>query len=148
MTLTADQIDRIRTSFRQILPISGLAAELFYARLFDGNPEFQALFKGDMTRQGEKLMQTLGLVVMGLDEPTKILPAARDLAGRHVAYGVTPAMYAPVGETLIFTLAHSLGEAFDAETRSAWEAAYAMLSEEMVRSAYEPAAQASNVAAE
>ncbi|MEM7498299.1 MAG: globin family protein [Pseudomonadota bacterium] len=126
----------VTESFRQIQPISGLVAELFYARLFAKNPELQSLFKGEMAAQGAKLMQTLALVVDGLDRLETVLPYARDLAARHVTYGVTPAMYAPVGEALIFTLARSLDEGFTDAHRAAWETAYAILSEEMVRSAY------------
>ncbi|MEL6479372.1 MAG: globin domain-containing protein, partial [Pseudomonadota bacterium] len=83
----------------------------------------------------------------GLHMPERILPTARDLAGRHVAYGVTPAMYAPVGDALIWTIERGMGDGFTPETREAWETAYGMLSTAMVESAY-PKAGAPKVAAE
>ena len=152
MTLTDRQIELIETSFRQVRPIAGLAAELFYTRLFTIAPEVQPLFRSDMKQQGAKLMQVLGVVVGGLRRLDEVVPVAQDLAARHVVYGVTPAHYTPVGAALIHTLERSLDEGFSAEMREAWETAYALLSDVMVQSAYAPAPEAapgaSSVAAE
>ncbi|MEL6266569.1 MAG: globin family protein [Pseudomonadota bacterium] len=141
------EIALVVESFHRILPISRLAGELFYARLFADAPHLQPLFKGDMDRQGEKLMQVLGVIVAGLAEPERILAEARDLAARHVTYGVTPAHYAPVGEALIWTLAQGLGERFTPEIRAAWETTYAWIAETMVSAAY-PRAGQTGIAAE
>ena len=136
MTLTDRQVSLIETSFAQIRPISGLAAELFYSNLFSIAPEVQPLFRSDMKRQGEKLMNTLGFVVDGLRDLDTVLPVARNLAARHVAWGVTPKHYEPVGDALIVTLSQGLQEAFTDEVREAWESAYALLAGAMVESAY------------
>ncbi|MEL7277083.1 MAG: globin family protein [Pseudomonadota bacterium] len=137
--MTPIQIDAVQGSFEKVAPIADQAASLFYGRLFDIAPEVRSLFKGDMEEQGRKLMQTLGVVVNGLKDLESILPAAKDLAARHVTYGVTPAHYAPVGEALIWTLEQGLGPAFDTETRTAWETAYGTLSTAMIDSAYQKA---------
>ena len=102
--MTPDQIDLVQSTFAKVIPIKGLAAEMFYARLFQIAPEVESMFKGDMEDQGTKLMATLAIVVNGLSDMEKILPAAQDLAARHVAYGVTPKHYQPVGEALLWTL--------------------------------------------
>ncbi|MEM8596013.1 MAG: globin domain-containing protein [Pseudomonadota bacterium] len=148
MTLTVREIELVQTSFRHIEPISGLAGELFFARLFAEDAQMQALFKGEMAVEGQQLMEVLTTLVHGLTDWEGVVPVARDLAGRLVAQGMTPAMYGPIGEALIFTLAQSLDEAFDVETRAAWEAAYAQVSEAMVTSAYAKAAPSKTVAAE
>ena len=70
-----------------------VAGALFYERLFAANPSFQPLFKNDMRIQGVKLMTMLAMVVYNLLEPGQILPAIRDLAVRHVEYGVKLADY-------------------------------------------------------
>ncbi len=147
MGLSNEQITLIEASFAQVAPMSGLAAELFYARLFAIAPELQTLFKGDMTDQGAKLMKTLALAVNSLRDLDAVAPALKDLAARHVTYGVTPAMYTPVGEALIDTLASSLDEAFDDPTREAWVQAYTVMAQMMVDSAY-PRADRKTVAAE
>ncbi|MEL6766392.1 MAG: globin domain-containing protein [Pseudomonadota bacterium] len=146
--LTERQITLIETSFRQVLPISGLAAELFAMRLLHAVPSLQPPSNAALRATGEAVTAELGTVAAALRDPAALKPALHHLAGRLVARGVTPAMYAPIGIVLIDTLAHSLGEAFSAEMRTAWEAAYALFSEEMVQSAYPAASPETNVAAE
>jgi nitric oxide dioxygenase len=81
-------------------------------------------------------MTTLAVVVNGLTNLEMILPAASSLARRHVSYGVKPAHYASVGEALLWTLEKGLGDAWNAQTASAWATAYQTLSGFMIREAY------------
>ena len=134
--MTSEEIRLVQTSFAGVVPIAPLAADLFYARLFELAPQVRPLFKGDMVEQGRKLMAMLGTVVASLDRLDVIVPAARELARRHVAYGVQPAHYAPVGEALIDTLAKGLGDGFDEATRAAWVTAYRTLSTVMIEAGY------------
>ena len=137
MSLTPSQIELIQDSFRKVVPIADTAAALFYGRLFEIAPEVKPLFKGDMSLQGAKLMATLGLVVAGLNDLSKIVPAAESLARKHVAYGVKDAHYAPVGAALIWTLERGLGPDFTPETRDAWVEAYGILSSVMIAASAE-----------
>lgn len=133
--MTPNQIDLIQDSFRKVVPIADTAAGLFYGRLFEIAPEVKPLFKGDMSLQGAKLMATLGLVVAGLNDLSKIVPAAESLARKHVGYGVKDEHYAPVGAALIWTLEQGLGPDFTPETKAAWIEAYAILSSVMIAAA-------------
>lgn len=135
--MTPSQIDLIQESFRKVVPIADTAATVFYGRLFEIAPEVKPLFKGDMSLQGAKLMATLGMVVAGLNDLSKIVPAAESLARRHVAYGVKEAHYAPVGAALLWTLERGLGPDFTPETKEAWAEAYAILSSVMIAAAAE-----------
>jgi nitric oxide dioxygenase len=134
--MTPEQIDLVQSSFAKVAPIADVAAELFYGRLFEIAPEAKPLFRGDMREQGRKLMTTLGVVVSSLKNLEAILPAVKALAVKHVAYGVAPAHYKPVGEALIWTLDKGLGESFTPATREAWLAAYGALSAVMIAEAY------------
>ena len=89
-----------------------------------------------MTEQGRKLMTTLAVVVNGLTNIEAILPAASALARRHTSYGVKPSHYASVGEALLWTLEKGLGDAWNAETATAWTSAYRTLSGFMIKEAY------------
>jgi len=82
---------------------------LFYGRLFEIAPAVKPLLRGDMTKQGCKLMSTLGVVVKSLDNLGAVLPAASALAKRHVDCGVKAADYTPVGAALLWTLEQHLG---------------------------------------
>ena len=139
--MTPDQITAIQESFQKVAPISDTAAEVFYSRLFEIAPQVKPYFKGDMSEQGAKLMQTLGVVVNGLKDLDKIVPVAEDLARRHVAYGVKPEDYAPVGEALLFTLQTGLGDDFTPELHESWATAYGILSGVMQTAAYPEAAE-------
>lgn len=134
--MTPDDIDLVQSSFAKVVPISGTAAELFYGRLFEIAPEVKPLFKGDIKEQGKKLMMTLGVVVNGLKDLDSVLPTARELAARHVKYGVEPGHYSSVGAALLWTLDQGLGEDFTPETEAAWATAYSTLSGVMIAAAY------------
>lgn len=134
--MTPTDINRVQSSFRQVTALGDAAAELFYARLFAIDPALWPLFKHDMKSQGRKLMTALAFVVGGLNSPEKILPVARALGIKHVAYGVERSHYATVGKALIETLEAGLGAAFDEATRAAWVKAYALLSGTMIEAAY------------
>ncbi|MET3578430.1 hemoglobin-like flavoprotein [Mesorhizobium robiniae] len=136
--MTPDQIRLVQDSFRQVVAIRVAAAALFYERLFAINPDLRALFPvTDMTKQGAKLMASLGFVVHGLDRADTILPTVRVLARRHVAYGAKEHHYPIVGQALIEALAAGLGEAFTPAVRDAWETAYGLLASVMIAAARE-----------
>jgi nitric oxide dioxygenase len=54
--MTNEQIKLVQDSFRQVAPIAETAAQLFYARLFELDPDLELLFKGNLSEQGRKLM--------------------------------------------------------------------------------------------
>jgi hemoglobin-like flavoprotein len=103
-TITNEQIKLVQDSFRQVVPIAETAAQLFYARLFELDPDLELLFKGNLTEQGRKLMQMLGLAVSSLDRMEQLLPVVRSLGTRHVGYGVQDKDYDTVGQALLWTL--------------------------------------------
>jgi nitric oxide dioxygenase len=128
---TAQQ-NLVRTTFAQLAVMPEVAGALFYERLFADNPSYRPLFKNDMRIQGVKLMTMLTMVVYNLPEPGPALPAIRDLAVRHVDYGVELADYQSVGDALLWTLEQALGEAFTPAVREAWMVCYDELANEMM----------------
>jgi hemoglobin-like flavoprotein len=142
--MTPQQIEIVQSSFTKVAPIAEAAAGLFYARLFELDPDLKPLFKGDMKRQGMMLMSMIATAVRGLSNTEALLPMVRNLGRRHVGYGVKDAHYATVGQALIETLEKGLGSDFNAEMREAWVAAYSLLSSVMKAGAaeMEPVARA------
>jgi hemoglobin-like flavoprotein len=134
--MTPQQIGHVQASFAQVVPIADQAAALFYGRLFEMTPETRLLFTDDIAAQGEKLMTAIAMVVGSLDRFDEVAAAVRDLARRHVAYGVQPEHYGAVGAALLWTLEQGLGAAFTPPVRNAWEAAYSALSQTMITAAY------------
>jgi hemoglobin-like flavoprotein len=135
--MTPQQIEVVQASFAKVLPIAETAAGLFYARLFELDPQLKHLFKGDMKRQGMMLMSMIATAVRGLSNTEALLPMVKNLGRRHVGYGVQDSHYATVGQALIETLEKGLGKDFDAQTREAWLGAYSLLSSVMKSGAAE-----------
>ncbi len=129
--VNAMQQQLVRTSFATLAVMPEVAGALFYERLFALNPSFQRLFKNDMRVQGVKLMTMLTMVVYNLPEPSRILPTIRELAVRHVEYGVKLADYGALREALLWTLEEALGEDFTPAAREAWTVCYDELASEM-----------------
>lgn len=108
-------------------------ARRFYARLFERAPALRRLFPEDMSQQRMKLVQTLGVIAAGLDEPEHLVASLQQLGARHRGYGAKFAHYVEVGEALVGALADVNGAAFTPESRGAWQRLYAWVSEQMRR---------------
>ena len=137
--MTPEQVGLVKESWAQVLPISDKAAELFYGKLFELDPDIKPLFKGDMEEQGKKLMKMINTAVNGLDRLDEIVPAVQQLGARHVAYGVKDEHYDTVGSALLWTLGAGLGDAFTEDTKEAWAAVYGLLADTMKAAAAEAA---------
>jgi hemoglobin-like flavoprotein len=135
--MNAQQIELVNRSYELVDPIAETAAALFYGRLFELDPSLRPLFRGDLKAQGKKLMAAIKMVVMGLEKPETILPAARSLGQRHTGYGVQNSHYATVGAALLWTLEQGLADAFTADVKEAWTAAYTLLATVMQEAAEE-----------
>ncbi len=131
MSVTARDKELIQESFTQLAPRTERVAELFYDRLFELDPDLRPLFPADMRQQGRKLIQTLAVVVLGLDHFERMVPVLQDLGRRHVDYGAVPHHYALVETALLWTLEQTLGEEFTAEARGAWTSVYGLLASTM-----------------
>jgi hemoglobin-like flavoprotein len=135
--MTPEQRQIVKATFALVEPISETAAALFYGRLFDLDPSLRPMFRGDIAEQGRKLMQTIAVVVHGLDRLANLIPAVEALGRRHGGYGVRDEHYATVASALLWTLEQGLGPAFTPAAREAWTAAYTTLASVMQRAAAE-----------
>lgn len=129
--MTKEQVLLVQQTFFKVVPISDLAAQLFYARLFEIDPAVKPMFNGDMQEQGRKLMQMIGMAVTGLSTPNEIVGLVADLGRKHVEYGVVDAHYDSVGSALLWTLGQGLGAEFTPEVETAWAEAYDFLAKVM-----------------
>ena len=135
--MTPDQITLVKESWVKVLPISEIAAELFYGKLFELDPGVRSMFKGDMKEQGRKLMAILNTAVNALDKLETIVPAIQEMGKRHVTYGVKDEHYETVGEALIWTLGAGLKDDFTKDTKTAWITVYTLVADTMKAAALE-----------
>ena len=136
--MTPAQVACVRQSFAQVRPRADTVAARFYQRLFALDPSVRPLFPDDLTAQGRKLMDMLGLVVGALPRLDTIRPAAQALGQRHVQHRVQPEHYKTVGAALLWALEQECGAAFTPAVREAWATAYTVLAEIMTTAAGEP----------
>ena len=124
-------ISLVQSTFDQILPLSDIAAQNFYDRLFQLDPSMRRLFHGDLQMQGKKLMDAVSIIIGNLTRPDRIVPGIRALGRRHAAYGVEDRHYQTFADALIWTLEHGLGDAFTPDVRGAWSEVYELLAATM-----------------
>ena len=129
------QAQLIRESFASVEPRAGIAALMFYQRLFALDPSLRKLFQHDIEQQGVKLMQALRFAVATLDNPRQLQPALEALGRRHFYYGVEDRHYDTVGAALLDTLEHLLGPAFTAEVKQSWVEVYTHIANTMKEAA-------------
>jgi len=140
--ITEQQKELVKQTWIQVVPIADTAAELFYGRLFELEPEYKALFKNDMTEQGKKLMKTINIAVEALDNLEPLIPVLKQMGADHAGFGVKDRDYNVVGAALLWTLEKGLGEAFTDEVKNAWGAVYEVLASVMKEGAAESSAAA------
>lgn len=126
--MTPQQKSLVQGTWAMVVPISDVAATMFYKRLFELDPSLQALFvHTSMPEQRTKLMTMIGAAVAGLGDLAAIVPAVQDMGRRHVGYGVKDEHYATVGTALLWTLEQGLGPAFTPQVKEAWTVVYGVL---------------------
>lgn len=134
--MTPQQIEMVQNSWEQVKPISEQAADMFYTRLFEMDPDLRPLFKDDIKLQGRRLMAMITTAVNNLHQLETILEPVQDLGRRHVDYGVKPEHYDTVGAALLWTLGQGLGDGFTSEVEAAWTETYTILAGVMKEAAY------------
>ncbi|MEH2536215.1 MULTISPECIES: globin family protein [unclassified Bradyrhizobium] len=119
----------LKSTWAKVVPISDIAAGLFYERLFTLDPSLQRLFKdADMKEQRRKLVQALSAVINSVDDLPSLVPTLEILGRNHIRYGVEDRHYDTVGAALLWTLEQGLKEAWTPAAKSAWVVAYSTVS--------------------
>ena len=129
----------MRQTFDLVVPIAGVAADMFYERLFYMAPSLRRMFPTDMRDQKRKLMVMLASAVQGLTDLDALAPQLMALGARHAGYGVKDQHYKTVGEALIWTLERGLADAFTPEVERAWVRVYLLVAATMQAGADEVA---------
>ena len=128
---TETDIKLVRETFDLVVPIAGVAADMFYERLFYMAPSLRHMFPQDMREQKRKLMVMMAMAVQGLGDLDKLVPQLMTLGARHAGYGVKDTHYKAVGEALIWTLERGLANEFTPDVERAWVRVYLLIAATM-----------------
>jgi hemoglobin-like flavoprotein len=134
--MTDEQIALVKRTwkiFREIDP--ALIGDVFYSKLFIEVPQVKHLFKTSRDIQSKKLVEMLSTIVGRLDRLDELTEDIKQLALRHVDYGVKVTHYREVGAALLWMLQQGLGADWNKEVEAAWEACYETLASTMIKAA-------------
>lgn len=130
------EVDTLEESFDLVAPKGDELMRTFYDRLFETAPAVKPLFENvDMDHQREALLNMLVVLRESLRDLEDVVPDLEDLGARHVQYGAQPAHYPVVGEVLIGAMQEVAGDQWKPEYSSAWQEAYAVVQDVMLRGA-------------
>jgi len=129
--MTSSEISLIQNSYRQLIHVSDQAGAIFFARLFELDPSFRAIFQGDLRTQSQQMFQTVRYFVASLDELPGTLAALRQAGLNHADAPIPEDHYQHFCDALLWTLAKCLGRSFTTEVHVAWAKAYWLLAESM-----------------
>ena len=133
--MTPAQLELVRDSYAT-LPEGGAAmAADFYRNLFELAPQTRALFATEPDVMAIKFSSELAAIVEAITSYATFAPRVRELAVRHVTYGVQPQHYRAVGQALLRALATHIGEGWDDDLEAAWRRAYNLVSQLMIEAA-------------
>ena len=131
--MTTEQIFLVKKSwsiFREIDPV--LVGDVFYSKLFFDMPYLEKLFHTSKDEQSRKLIEMLSVIVGRLDRLEELTEEIKQLAIRHVRYGVKEQHYKAVGTALLWTLRQGLGNDWNEKVSEAWATCFQILSETMI----------------
>ncbi|MFM9957000.1 MAG: globin domain-containing protein [Phycisphaerales bacterium] len=133
--LTAERVERIRSSFAVVAPRVAELMETFNTLLFERYPQVRPLFPPDMTGQKQHLTAAVALVVKHADNLAALEPALMEMGARHVRYGARPEHYPLVGATMLDALESVAGPVWNATLRDDWDWALNAVASAMVKGA-------------
>lgn len=140
--MTPEQLQLVRASYATLGDAAPAMAIDFYRRLFAADPSTEALFTNGPDVMSVKFADELNAIVEAISSFDAFAPRARDLAARHVGYGVRTQHYHAVGEALIGALAAHLAPVWDDALEAAWRRAYNLVAEVMMAAAADVSAHA------
>jgi hemoglobin-like flavoprotein len=135
--MTPKQIELVQNSWQHVVTNVAEAGEIFYARLFDKNPQLRSMFSTDIREQSRKLVSIISFAVKKLNNLSEVISDVQALGRRHGKYGVQPSHYVVVADSLLWTLEKGLGDKWNEEVREAWTRLYTTLAEIMINAAKE-----------
>lgn len=131
--MTQEQVSLVKKTwsiFREIDPV--LVGDVFYSKLFFDMPHLEHLFHTSKEEQAKKLVEMLSTIVGRLDNLNDLTEEIKQLAIRHVQYGVKEHHYKSVGTALLWTLQQGLGRDWNNEVSDAWASCFQVLSATMI----------------
>ncbi|WBB80795.1 globin domain-containing protein [Micromonospora sp. WMMD882] len=128
-------VARLKQSWHQVAAYGDQVPLYFYSALFLSHPETRQMFPTNMAGQRDRLVTALGHIVSHVDQVDRLTGFLGDLGADHRKFAVRPEHYPAVGEALLATLRHFLGDRWTDELARDWAGAYGLVSQVMIEAA-------------
>jgi ferredoxin-NADP reductase/hemoglobin-like flavoprotein len=133
---------RLKTSFAHVAESGDEVPLFFYSYLFLRHPGTRSMFPPGMAAQRDRLVGALARIVADVDQLDTLVPFVEQLGRDHRKFQVAPEHFPAVGEALLATLRHFLGDGWTDDLAADWAAAYGIVSDVMIKAAEEADGQA------
>lgn len=107
----------------------------FYSHLFLSHPDLRSMFPISMSAQRDRLVGALGRIVSNADQVDQVAPFIQQLGRDHRRFAVMTEHYPAVGASLLATLRHFLGPAWNERLATEWAEAYNLIATVMLTAA-------------
>ncbi|GAB1738463.1 hypothetical protein NU219Hw_g3269t1 [Hortaea werneckii] len=135
MSLTAEQVQIIRSTVPVLQQHGNDITTLFYHTMIDENPELRNIFNQANQfnkHQPRALAGALYAYASHIDDVGALAPAVEKICQRHASLYVRPEQYDIVGKYLLRAMGDVLGSALTPEVLEAWTKAYGQLASLMI----------------
>ncbi|HKS45920.1 MAG TPA: globin domain-containing protein [Amycolatopsis sp.] len=130
---------RLKASWDTVVGYGGQVPLFFYSALFLADPGTREMFPVSMAGQRDKLVSALGHVVSHVDDLDSAVGFLQQLGRDHRKFSVAAEHYPVVGQALLTTLKHFLGQEWIPDLAEDWGAAYKLVSDVMITAARDAA---------
>lgn len=131
------QIRLIQDGSANVAPMTDVAAQIFYTRLFELDPGLRDLFRGEMPARSARLMPVISAAMRILSDVPKLMPVAESLDRRAKGDDSYDRDCATVGRALLWTVREGVSGGFAPKTRTAWGTIHHVMAELIQRAATE-----------
>jgi NAD(P)H-flavin reductase len=128
---------RLKDSFARVAVYGDEVPLFFYSHLFVSHPELRTMFPVSMSGQRDKLVGALVRIVSDVSNHDSLVPFLHGLGRDHRKFGTLAEHYPAVGASLLATLAHFNGTAWNADLARDWTEAYTVIAQLMTEAAGE-----------
>ena len=128
-------VARLKQSWSLVAAHGDQVPLYFYSMLFLAHPEVRQMFPTNMAGQRDRLVTALGHVVSSVDQVDRLVGFLQHLGADHRKFSVQAEHYPAVGEALLATLQHFLGDQWDDELAKDWAGAYGLVAQVMTEAA-------------
>lgn len=104
----------------------------FYKQLFHNHPELRPLFPNDLSDQQVKMVDTLTLLTLHLQDREALAEGLRGLGIRHQGYGILPSHYGAMRTAMLEALRKVLGDEWTPEMASSCDKTLIWVAEVML----------------